>query len=349
MELEEEVFLNYLTADNNAKVVSSSSHAHGCLASNLLNSNPRKLWLSKEGLPQDFTIDLTELREKRVFECFGWSCWHAYSSNPSVVELYLGQENKFVKWATLYSELRPGAQYFAIDPVDNWDYLKVVVTNTFGASKTYMNQVFLFDEVPRARKTRPDLDNSLESSEVVSYAEVPSEESSFIKTDENYKYKLTHQLMDLEEQIKMLKLTREPEESPADPQPQIDPENQEIETIKQEVSKWSSTVSDLKSNISSLVQNVKSLQETITTQKVPKKPLSDISYTENFSKAWNRQMQNWENKVLNPLLKQTQKPSNDVGAILTQLQSKLEEKSRKIRELQEGRSRNTSKMSTELY
>lgn len=40
-------------------------------------------------------------------------------------------------------------QFFSIDPLAKmYNYLKVIVNETFGAAKTYINQVFLLEENP---------------------------------------------------------------------------------------------------------------------------------------------------------------------------------------------------------
>jgi|LauGreDrversion4_2_1035121.scaffolds.fasta_scaffold82732_4 hypothetical protein len=45
---------------------------------------------------------------------------------------------------------KPGTQYFAIDPVDTSVYksMKVVIKETYGGVKTYLNQVYLYEEIP---------------------------------------------------------------------------------------------------------------------------------------------------------------------------------------------------------
>lgn len=44
---------------------------------------------------------------------------------------------------------KPGTQFFTMDPVPvKYAYIKVIIQETFGASMTYMNQVFLLEENP---------------------------------------------------------------------------------------------------------------------------------------------------------------------------------------------------------
>lgn len=107
-------------------------------------------------MPQSITFDISEMKYRPTsFQSFGWHCWHSYSSNPAAVDLYVSEDGEmFSKWATFHAEMRAGNQIFVVDPIsNNVNYLKLEVIETFGAAKTYVNQVFLFEDVPRIRKT----------------------------------------------------------------------------------------------------------------------------------------------------------------------------------------------------
>lgn len=74
---------NAASSASGARIVSYSSQAPGCGASNVLDQNPGKLWLtsSASNLPQHVVIELA--REPGInLKTFGWFCWHAYSTNP---------------------------------------------------------------------------------------------------------------------------------------------------------------------------------------------------------------------------------------------------------------------------
>lgn len=75
-----------------------------------------------------------------------------------MIELYFSKDNKsYIYFGKLSISLvnehynqKPGTQYFAIDPVDTNIYksLKIVIKETYGGLKTYINQVYLYDEIP---------------------------------------------------------------------------------------------------------------------------------------------------------------------------------------------------------
>jgi hypothetical protein len=90
--------------------------------------------------------------------CFGWRCWHAYTSNPSVAELYVSVDGfSFVKWCGFEAEMSSEIQFFKIDPLPTrYKYIKLKILETFGANKVYINQVFLLDECPIGSKFSPE-------------------------------------------------------------------------------------------------------------------------------------------------------------------------------------------------
>lgn len=70
--IDQEELINYLSLANNAAIINCSSFRSTCLVSNLLTKKPRELWLSSEGLPQEFTIDISNLSNSpNQFACFG--------------------------------------------------------------------------------------------------------------------------------------------------------------------------------------------------------------------------------------------------------------------------------------
>ena len=49
-------------------------------------------------------------------------------------------ELSFITWTVIHTELKAGIQLFSIDPLaQRYNYLKVIIKETFGASKTYLN------------------------------------------------------------------------------------------------------------------------------------------------------------------------------------------------------------------
>jgi len=105
-----------------------------------------------------------QIKRPVFYKCFGFYCWHDYPSNPSIIELLASTDgNNFITWTVIHAELRAGVQLFQIDPLaTRYNFLKIVIKETFGASKTYLNQVFLFEENPL---------NNIASSEPISLAD----------------------------------------------------------------------------------------------------------------------------------------------------------------------------------
>ncbi|CDW77626.1 UNKNOWN [Stylonychia lemnae] len=144
--------LNYLIQDNLAKIVQTSSFVNGCHPSNLFVSDQNTLWMSENGMPQTVVIDISNLKTKaKFYQCFGFYCSHAYSSNPSLINLFVSKDGiQFKHWTSLNPVFKEGRQLFAIDPIGpSYKYLEVVIQETFGANRTYMNQLYLLEKHPK--------------------------------------------------------------------------------------------------------------------------------------------------------------------------------------------------------
>ena len=147
--------------------------------------------MSENGLPQYLVLDLSQAHRKpQFYTCFGFECWHDYTTNPSVIELLVSKNDKdFVAWTVIHAKMvfyfhkkqfyynikkKSGPQFFLIDPLDDsYNFLKISIRETFGAAKTYINQIFLLAEIPK--EILPEESNE------------PNEESNFIinKNDED--------------------------------------------------------------------------------------------------------------------------------------------------------------------
>lgn len=158
-----EAYLNYLTERNGAVVVGATSefrenHSHSILTDEVSVRCTQSLWLSGEGLPQTLLVDISSLRQRpALLKSFGWLCWKAFNSNPAVVELAASADGKeFEELGVLLGKEVAGPQFFPIRPVRrDHTFLRLVIRETFGGTKTYMNQVFLLEEMP-GTTTQPD-------------------------------------------------------------------------------------------------------------------------------------------------------------------------------------------------
>lgn len=153
---DKEIDYNYATAINGVKVSYTSSTREGCLGSNIINNDNRTLWVSKKSVPQKITLNLTNMikRPKNFFcEYFGVYCWHAYKTNPKLIELYYSENNKQYYFLGKFNlKLKPGIQTFKLDQNNfgngckSVNYIQIVIKSTYGGSRTYLNQIFFYDK-----------------------------------------------------------------------------------------------------------------------------------------------------------------------------------------------------------
>ena len=143
---------NFLTLDNNAKILKVSSEKTGCPVTNILSPESKSVWLSEEGLPQEIIIDLSSLiSPPKEINCIGIYCWHAYPTNPKLLEISVSSNN--IQYNTLGNYdlcLKPGTQLLDIDPLSPEDvkYLRLVIKETFSGKRTYINNIYLYETMP---------------------------------------------------------------------------------------------------------------------------------------------------------------------------------------------------------
>jgi hypothetical protein len=84
------------------------------------------------------------------YALFGIYCWHAYPTNPKLIELQYSKDmlnyNTLAKFDILQ---KPGIQIFNFDKIksENVKLLKIVIKESHGGSRTYLNNVFLLDDM----------------------------------------------------------------------------------------------------------------------------------------------------------------------------------------------------------
>ena len=89
---------------------------------------------------------------KGFFKYWGIYCWHAFSTNPKKIELQISEDNEYYYSLGNYElRMKPGKQFFTIDKngyknVKKVNYIRIIIKETFGESRTYLNQIFFFDE-----------------------------------------------------------------------------------------------------------------------------------------------------------------------------------------------------------
>ncbi|CAM9646446.1 unnamed protein product [Choristocarpus tenellus] len=157
--------INIASSRLGAHVVRFSSEMPGCLAANVLDENPNHLWLSDptQGLPQHIVITLRpssvalglegvsceEVKEDLEIRTMGWYCWHAYSTNPAHVNLYLSSDGiSWTLWDSVFGESKAGIQVHEIRAFRTLQtpFIKFEVARCFGAQQAYFNRLYLHSE-----------------------------------------------------------------------------------------------------------------------------------------------------------------------------------------------------------
>ena len=141
-------------------LIQSSSEINGCPITNILEKETKSIWLSEESLPQEITLHLN----KNFFKYFpkkltiiGIYCWHAYSTNPKLIEVLfsINNSNNYISLGNFDLGLKPGMQLLQLDEdllLDNDKmneniYIKLIIKETFGGKRTYINNLSLYEDI----------------------------------------------------------------------------------------------------------------------------------------------------------------------------------------------------------
>jgi hypothetical protein len=144
--------MNWANHIYGAVIVSSSSEIKGCEASNILDDDISKIWLSEEGIPQWICISLENITDINnvVIKTIGWECWHDYTTNPREIRLHVSRDGtKFKIWDTFTAKkLKAGQSLFCCEPIsaELYPFIALEIMSTFGGKQTYLNRIFLCSE-----------------------------------------------------------------------------------------------------------------------------------------------------------------------------------------------------------
>ena len=166
---------NFTTSDNNVTIKFCSSAKDKCKANNILSNERKSLWVSEQGVPQTIILNLTKMKKnpKGLFKYWGIYCWHAFSTNPKKIEIDVSEDNNSYTYIGDYEiRLKPGTQFFTIEQnlykkVKKINYIKVIIKETYGdsgESRTYINQIFFFDESANLEQDNNEVSNTEEQS-----------------------------------------------------------------------------------------------------------------------------------------------------------------------------------------
>ena len=148
------------------EIIQSSSEMEGYPIKNILESDEKTLWLSTEELPQEITInikkDLFKEMPKKI-SALGIYCWHAYPTNPKLIEIQISKNKgmSFISLGNFDLCLKPGKQLLQFDYETNPALkkenindiiIKLIIKETFGDKRTYINNIYLYDNINLCQK-----------------------------------------------------------------------------------------------------------------------------------------------------------------------------------------------------
>ena len=105
-------------------LIQSSSEMNGCPITNILEKEIKSIWLSDESLPQEIILNLNKsnfIHFPKKLSAIGIYCWHAYSTNPKLIEVLISTNNKndsninFMSLGDFDLGLKPGMQLLHLD------------------------------------------------------------------------------------------------------------------------------------------------------------------------------------------------------------------------------------------
>ena len=144
-------------------LIQSSSEMNGCPITNILEKEIKSIWLSDESLPQEIILNLNKndfIHYPKKLSTIGIYCWHAYSTNPKLIEILISINKTVKNYISLGDfdlELKPGLQLLHLDEdllldsednkLNDYVSIKLIIKETFGGKRTYINNLSLYEEV----------------------------------------------------------------------------------------------------------------------------------------------------------------------------------------------------------
>ena len=141
-------------------IIQSTSEMNGCPITNILEKEVKSIWLSEESLPQEILLNLNKNYFKhfpKKLSTIGIYCWHAYSTNPKLIEILISinKINDYISLGNFDLGLKPGMQLLQLDEDlllnnnnnDNNIYLKIVIKETYGGKRTYINNLSIYEDI----------------------------------------------------------------------------------------------------------------------------------------------------------------------------------------------------------
>lgn len=183
---------NYLSAENNVKIISCSSNNNIFPPNNLFMQLSHTLWLSDGRVPQEIVFSLRNIirHPTNLFTVFGVYLKYSVETNPKKIQLLFSKDNiNFISYGLYEIKWKSGIQLFKINKKEShclnynaiygeweYNYCKIIITETYGGNrKCYINKLYLFDD--------NDITNYLSNIE-----KVLNEKIEFIRSEGGFTY-----------------------------------------------------------------------------------------------------------------------------------------------------------------
>ena len=156
-------FNNLILNENNdiSNIIKSSSEVSECLITNVLDDISSSIWISNEEIPQEIIINLSRsfLKEyPKKIKAIGIYCWHAYPTNPKLIEILISKnnDNNYISFGNFDLCLKPGRQLLQLDEENDTNFLitennnyiiKIIIKETYGDKRTYINNIYLYENI----------------------------------------------------------------------------------------------------------------------------------------------------------------------------------------------------------
>ena len=143
-------------------LIQSSSEMNGCPITNVLEKEIKSIWLSDESLPQEIILNINKnnfIYYPKKLSALGLYCWHAYSTNPKLIEILINTNKKknFISLGDFDLEQKPGLQLLHLDEdllldneeskLDDEICIKLIIKETFGGKRAYINNLSLLEDI----------------------------------------------------------------------------------------------------------------------------------------------------------------------------------------------------------
>ena len=147
--------------DSISNFIQSSSEVSECSITNVLEENSSSIWISNEELPQEIILNLSRSFFKeypKKLSAIGIYCWHAYPTNPKLVEILISKNNddNYISFGNFDLCLKPGRQILQLDEENDSNFLntennnysiKILIKETYGDKRTYINNIYLYESI----------------------------------------------------------------------------------------------------------------------------------------------------------------------------------------------------------